>query len=648
MMTIVCLSILPSIRGYLFASSYGTGAYRGIRNTMKHFGSKSRYNEVKEMVALFDACRRPILSKNVTSIGEFTRDEERITKVAYGAEEGSIEAYVLPSTVVKWPSFYNTVQKQAIATEVLCIRTDMMNNVRRQMIIENTLLGHDSITKGPFSIGKSSESNYLLLEFLRNIGQEGYPRNVLYRIPGSCVLEFSLDAENKSVVKKISNFRSFNDIYSITQRYNHKDSVMFLEIGESEKDPTSEIPCIVTASCDNFENTYKTLSKSGATVYLAELPSPKQLVEQVKAIRLLSQDSGEFQHLSLEQCIETAKERVAIVGPITRFVFSEHQFNRIRSSIIQNSFFHFLHNMDIDNIPENIAQFFVGPVFKEGALVPKYIANMPNSNDFIYRIEFVSLFSKNVAASQVSRTEIVDILRRHSYQLDSQIAEGMMVQALFETLPTYSNFAEECARNNWVIHKDPGYRSKLSKSNLLGATETKCILDGSAMPWASSERFFRGAYCSQDVSTLDERVVYRSRTNTFSLGDNLMVNHATKEVWLFQPTVVNPARHPLIVATLKTVMEKLNMFDGVGKEYKVVILVFTDDKLREVTQGCKFMHEKKEAYEVVEEDEFTLSELQRSSEQSTSELMNRVKTYVVCSVYYPKLQKQLEYVAMTR
>lgn len=185
-MTIVCLSILPSIRGYLFASSYGKGTYRGIRNTMKHFGSKSRYsssklqsslndgmyieNVVKEMVALFDACRRPILSKNVTSVGEFTRDEERITKVAYGVEEGSIEAYVLPSTVVQWPSFYNTVQKQAIATEVLCIRTDMMNNVRRQMIIENTLLGHDSITKGPFSIGKSSESNFMLLEFLRNIG----------------------------------------------------------------------------------------------------------------------------------------------------------------------------------------------------------------------------------------------------------------------------------------------------------------------------------------------------------------------------------------------------------------------------------------------------------------------------------------------
>ena len=313
-MTIVCLSILPSIRGYLFASSYGTGAYRGIiRNTMKHFGSKSRYNEVKEMVALFDACRRPILSKNVTSIGEFTRDEERITKVAYGVEEGSIEAYVLPSTVVQWPSFYNTVQKQAIATEVLCIHTDTMNNVRRQMIIENTLLGHDSITLGSSSIGKSSESNYMLLEFLRNIGQEGYPRNVLYRIPGSCVLEFSLDAENKSVVRRIPKSAATDGLYSITQRYNRKDSVIFLEIGESEFCPHSHIPCIVTASSDYYDRNYKALRSMISPMYLAELPSPNQLVEQVKAIRLLSQDSGEFQHLSLEQCIETAKERVAIV-----------------------------------------------------------------------------------------------------------------------------------------------------------------------------------------------------------------------------------------------------------------------------------------------------------------------------------------------
>ena len=87
-------------------------------------------NLSKEMVAFFDACRRPILSKNVTSIGEFTRDDECITKVSYGIGDDSIEAYVLPKSVAKWPSFYESKQYNAVACEVLCVRTDTMNNVR--------------------------------------------------------------------------------------------------------------------------------------------------------------------------------------------------------------------------------------------------------------------------------------------------------------------------------------------------------------------------------------------------------------------------------------------------------------------------------------------------------------------------------------
>ena len=61
----------------------------------------------EEFMALFEACRRPILSRKVTSIGEFSRDELSITKVSYGEGEDSIDAYVLPKSVAKWPSFYD-------------------------------------------------------------------------------------------------------------------------------------------------------------------------------------------------------------------------------------------------------------------------------------------------------------------------------------------------------------------------------------------------------------------------------------------------------------------------------------------------------------------------------------------------------------
>ncbi len=64
-----------------------------------------------------------------------------------------------------------------------------------------------------------------------------------------------------------------------------------------------------------------------------------------------------------------------------------------------------------------------------------------------------------------------------------------------------------------------------------------------------------------------------------------------------------------------------------------MILVFTD-KSREANYGCKFEYEKTKNNNV--EKAFTLPELKESSEVA-SEIMTRVKTYVVLSVYYPNL-----------
>ena len=77
------------------------------------------------------------------------------------------------------------------------------------------------------------------------------------------------------------------------------------------------------------------------------------------------------------------------------------------------------------------------------------------------------------------------------------------------------------------------------------------------------------------------------------------------------------------------------MFDGIGKEYKLVILVFTN-KLREVNHGCKFVYEKKKKNEV--EEAFTLCQLKKSSE-AASEIMKRVRAYVVLTVYCPSFNR---------
>ncbi len=122
-----------------------------------------------------------------------------------------------------------------------------------------------------------------------------------------------------------------------------------------------------------------------------------------------------------------------------------------------------------------------------------------------------------------------------------------------------------------------------------------------------------------------------------------MVNHATKEIWFFQSTQRDPAKHPFFVSTIRTVMKKLNMFEGDGKKYQVVILVFTD-KTREINHGCKFVYEQRKNEK---ENAFTLSALQDRSDPY-SDIMDRVKTYVVLSIYYPNLRREVDSLVGTR
>ena len=419
--------MIRALRSSLHPSSYGPAVYINIKNRLVNIGSTSGYSSSKlqctsndavdintldkEMSVFFDACRRPILSKNVTSIGEFTRDEECITKVVYGVGEDSIEAYVLPKSVRKWPSYYDKKQLKAQSCEVLCIRTDRMNNVRRKMIVDYTLLGKQSITMGPSGIGKSSESNYMMLEFLRNIGRDGYPRNVLYRIPGECVFVFSIDAENKLVAKKIPNSETLREACDVTNQYNRKNSVILLETSEFDIDPASNIPCIVTASSRDIDNTFKTLIKGGAVQFLCEPPSRQQLVEQVKAMKLLSEDCGEFAPLSLEQCIETVEARVSIVGPITRYVLSSTSFlsRKYKTSTSGTPFFNVLTEVTADNIAGN-AKYYIAPFFKAGAATPLYAALMPDSSS-TYTFEFLSRYCENAIAACVGGAKFADLLK---------------------------------------------------------------------------------------------------------------------------------------------------------------------------------------------------------------------------------------------
>ncbi len=109
------VSLLSTLRRSLYSSSYGPAVCTHLRNMLVKIGPSSRcsnrrfqsnsndsasfyYNLDKEMYAFFNACRRPILTKNIVSIEDIARYRDNFTNdIVYGID--STGGYELPQSV---------------------------------------------------------------------------------------------------------------------------------------------------------------------------------------------------------------------------------------------------------------------------------------------------------------------------------------------------------------------------------------------------------------------------------------------------------------------------------------------------------------------------------------------------------------------
>eukprot|EP01036_Dinobryon_divergens_P029326 gene29325-38405_t len=104
------------------------------------------------------------------------------------------------------------------------------------------------VSTGVAGIGKSTEMNTYLMEFLGNIGKEGLPKEVWYRIEES-LLKFSLSSNGEAMTEE-------------------QDG-----LAEDEVNPHSYIPTLVQI----VEGITKEFQKSGATYMLLNPPTCKDL-----------------------------------------------------------------------------------------------------------------------------------------------------------------------------------------------------------------------------------------------------------------------------------------------------------------------------------------------------------------------------------
>jgi hypothetical protein len=132
----------------------------------------------------FRACRSNIIS---ASADNFERHKSCISKVL--SEDRRVEAYVLPTSIPEWPSFFS--MKQDDATEIYFKRVADTNGPRYMETINLLKQRMTVACTGLTGIGKSTEINGLLMDFLSHMGEKGWPGEVWYRY-NTDMLKFSL------------------------------------------------------------------------------------------------------------------------------------------------------------------------------------------------------------------------------------------------------------------------------------------------------------------------------------------------------------------------------------------------------------------------------------------------------------------------
>ena len=235
-------------------------------------------------MAFFKAARQGV--KDVTLptdrfIVDFKRDPEAISRVLLS--NGTVHAYVLPSSVSTWPSFRETKQEEEPNLHIFFQRMGPSSIGRFEETVKLLCEDETVVVTGLSGTGKSTEVNAMLMLFLRHLGTEGWPNKVAYRYDDEISI-FSFDEKgNPSVTcMPCKTLDVAKDVSKMLLREwqsaeNNRSSkpvrpVLFLEVGEDEKNPQSALPTLVYLSNRLVKETTKTWSKEYANYFLFDPP----------------------------------------------------------------------------------------------------------------------------------------------------------------------------------------------------------------------------------------------------------------------------------------------------------------------------------------------------------------------------------------
>ena len=474
--------------------------------------------------------------------------------------------------------------------------------------------------------------NYILMLLLAQIGNDGWPSTVLFRLPHMPVVEFTIDASRQCVVREFKETETLLAVIQCSRIFADKNAVMLMELEEDEKNPRCAIPCYITVPSKDAIEVTKSISKTEGTMYLlSDPPSLAQLKLHALALKehsLAPRRPGSFLDGSPEEVLATIEARARIVGTLPRHTLCDEedyvrQCNAVASHAME--FFSGVTLPTVFNIPDHAKDYVA--YFMKPNEIPWFGARAHDDSP-VHEFRFLSDHCARVIAASIEERDEPRLRDMSHFGLDYQIAEVIMMDTLFK------DASDTDTQRDWEVYSDPGSAKELTEEHRLAKEEEGCFKSGVAIPWATRCFPFEGNHYEGDVKLLHESTLYRSVARHMTVGGCFMVDHQQRKVWLFQPSSRDAKGHPITLSAVRCVMEKLGMLTDAGQEYNVVIVIFAHWS-RPIMHGSRLVP--------TPLDSTSKSMNRRAPSEPLSPedqaVVSRLSTLIVRHRYYPKRPK---------
>lgn len=472
---------------------------------------------------------------------------------------------------------------------------------------------------GHSGVSKSTEANFVLMEFLEHLGEDGWPKSIIHRVFNKMYL-YKTDSDGNVIVESepalsVAAVEEYCGQFDYLPR--NQRPLLFLELKEEELIPTLNVPIFVAVSSRDAESQLKPYMKGDSYRIHIVPPHSEGEIRLLGKLMLHADRSGTLSKLGLasdsteKDCMAAIDKRMEAVGPLSRQVFLSDP----------------AHKDYVEAMKSNVDQFF-GTLAKDGlsysnipAGLKFYLAPYPtdaDQTDVTYR--FLSVYAANLVRAAAKLPEQVEVLLR--YGLYHQIHEAVLMSHLME-LPADEKLPE-WAISGWEWYEDPGFSRALSGTQQI---ESNTIVH----PKCASLREFEGQVFPNDAKSLEPQVLYKSKTHNFKLGEYFTYDNASKSINFYACSTTPLQDHDYSVASIRQVIASFGLNDEGNRDVKLNLISFVDWSKRQV-HGCKFKLKPATPTEFNNKTELTITDLQKST--SSEDIGQRFNSYIVRAGFY--------------